>query len=188
VTRLRASNPGSALGRVSDSAQGLKSGRKAGSARLVRAPAAAQGPAATRGARPAQAARAGLAARFDAWCGEGNFGACPVRGVLDRIGDKWSTLIVIALARRSHRFSEIRRAIPDISKRMLTQTLRDLERDGLVSRRVFPTKPPSVEYKLTDLGESLLEPLTVLVTWAEKSQSKIESARAEFDAATTASA
>ena len=129
-----------------------------------------------------------MVARFDAWCDEGNFTACPVRGVLDRIGDKWSTLIVIALTQRAHRFSEIRRAIPDISKRMLTQTLRDLERDGLVSRRVFPTKPPSVEYKLTELGESLLEPLTVLVMWAEKSQSKIESARAEFDTATAASA
>ncbi len=102
----------------------------------------------------------------------------PRAGVLDRIGDKWSTLIVIALAQRAHRFSEIRRAIPDISKRMLTQTLRDLERDGLVSRKVFPTKPPSVEYKLTELGESLLEPLTVLVTWAEKSFSRRSSARA----------
>lgn len=139
--------------------------------------------------RRGQSARQGLAERFDTWCnGTSGLGMCPVRGVLDRIGDKWSTLIVIALARRSHRFSEIRRAIPDISKRMLTQTLRDLERDGLVSRRVFPTKPPSVEYKLTELGESLLEPLTVLVTWAEKSQSEIESARAEFDAETAASA
>jgi DNA-binding HxlR family transcriptional regulator len=138
--------------------------------------------------RDAGSTRAGLAERFDAWCDEGNFAACPVRSVLDRIGDKWSTLIVVALAQRSHRFSEIRRAIPDISKRMLTQTLRDLERDGLVSRRVFPTKPPSVEYKLTDLGESLLDPLSVLIAWAEQSQSRIETARADFDAAMPASA
>ena len=132
---------------------------------------------------------AGIAKRFQEWKGtNGDFARCPVRSVLDRIGDKWSTLIVISLAQRSHRFSEIRRAIPDISKRMLTQTLRDLERDGLVARRVFPTKPPSVDYRLTELGTSLLEPLTVLITWAEKSQAKIASARAEFDAATPATA
>ncbi len=86
---------------------------------------------------------------------------------------------------RSARIASARFAArcPTFPNAMLTQTLRDLERDGLVSRRVFPTKPPSVEYKLTELGESLLEPLTVLVTWAEKSQSKITAARAEFDAA-----
>jgi DNA-binding HxlR family transcriptional regulator len=130
-----------------------------------------------------------LAERIRDWrCAGGDVSLCPVRGVLDRIGDKWTTLVVISLAQRSHRFSEIGRAIPDISKRMLTQTLRDLERDGLVARKVFPTKPPSVEYRLTALGESLLEPLRVLVMWAEKSQSRIESARVEFDAATAASA
>lgn len=133
--------------------------------------------------------REGLKERMQIWgSANGDFNLCPVRSVLDRIGDKWTTLVVISLAQRSHRFSEIRRAIPDISKRMLTQTLRDLERDGLVARRVFPTKPPSVEYKLTELGESLLDPLTVLITWAEKSQTKIAAARAEFDAATPASA
>jgi DNA-binding HxlR family transcriptional regulator len=79
--------------------------------------------------------------------------------------------------------SEIRRAIPDISKRMLTQTLRDLERDGLIARRVFPTKPPSVEYRLTELGESLLAPLVGLIAWAETSQSRIAVARAAFAAA-----
>jgi DNA-binding HxlR family transcriptional regulator len=106
---------------------------------------------------------------------------CPVRGILDRLGDKWTTLIVIVLSQRPHRFSEVRRAIPDISKRMLTQTLRDLERDGLIARRVFPTKPPSVEYRLTALGESLLEPLDTLVAWAEKSQAMITAARTTFD-------
>ena len=79
-----------------------------------------------------------------------------MRDVLDRIGDKWSTLILSTLARGPQRFSAVRRAIPDISKRMLTQTFRDLERDGLITRTVFPTKPPSVEYRLTPLGESIL--------------------------------
>ncbi|TAI63760.1 transcriptional regulator [Bradyrhizobium sp. Leo170] len=125
-----------------------------------------------------------LAQRFQSWSsGEFDLGLCPVRGILDRLGDKWTTLIVIVLAQRPHRFSEIRRSIPDISKRMLTQTLRDLERDGMITRRVFPTKPPSVEYGLTELGESLLEPLAQLVTWAEKSQPKIATARSAFDAA-----
>ncbi|MGH6837555.1 MAG: winged helix-turn-helix transcriptional regulator [Methylocella sp.] len=73
---------------------------------------------------------------------------CPVRDVLDRIGDKWSILMIMTLATRPQRFSELHRAIRDISKRMLTQTLRDLERDGLITRHVFPTKPPSVEYRL----------------------------------------
>ena len=74
---------------------------------------------------------------------EADFAACPVRDVLDRLGDKWSTLLVITLSQRPHRFGELRRAVPDISQRMLTQTLRDLQRDGLVSRHVFPTLPPS---------------------------------------------
>ena len=108
---------------------------------------------------------------------------CPVRDVLDSIGDKWSMLMIMTLATRPQRFSELHRAIRDISKRMLTQTLRDLERDGLITRRVFPTKPPSVEYALTELGESLLEPLAQLVTWAEQSQSKIATARSAFEAA-----
>lgn len=129
-------------------------------------------------------ARESLAARLQVWSSaDFDLALCPVRGVLDRLGDKWTTLIVIVLAQRAHRFSEIRRAIPDISKRMLTQTLRDLERDGLIARRVFPTKPPSVDYRLTDLGESLLEPLTTLIAWAERSQPGIATARTAFDAA-----
>lgn len=108
---------------------------------------------------------------------------CPVRDVLDRIGDKWSSLMVGILAAGPHRFSAIQRAIPDISKRMLTQTLRDLERDGLIARTVFPTKPPSVEYRLTPLGETILEPLTVLVRWADRSHAAIRAARAAFDEA-----
>jgi DNA-binding HxlR family transcriptional regulator len=108
---------------------------------------------------------------------------CPVRDVLDRIGDKWSTLILGVLAEGAHRFSAVQRAIPDISKRMLTQTLRDLQRDGLIARAVFPTKPPSVEYRLTPLGETILEPLAVLVRWADRSHAAIRTARSAFDEA-----
>ncbi|HEV8389563.1 MAG TPA: helix-turn-helix domain-containing protein [Dongiaceae bacterium] len=106
---------------------------------------------------------------------------CPVRGVLDRIGDKWSTLIVITLAEKPLRFGQLRRTIPDISQRMLTQTLRDLQRDGLISRHVFPTQPPSVEYRLTAMGQSLLEPLAGLVRWADTYYAAIRGARAEYD-------
>jgi DNA-binding HxlR family transcriptional regulator len=108
---------------------------------------------------------------------------CPVRDVLDRIGDKWSTLILGTLAAGPHRFSAVQRAIPDISKRMLTQTFRDLERDGLIARTVFPTKPPSVEYRLTQLGHTILEPLEVLVRWADRSHAAIKTARRAFDKA-----
>lgn len=134
-----------------------------------------------RGDNPLTAERR-LAALFEHWsAGEFDPANCPVRGILDRLGDKWTTLVVIVLALRPHRFSEVRRAVPDISKRMLTQTLRDLERDGMISRHVFPTKPPSVEYRLTPLGGSLLGPLVDLITWAEKNRHKIEDARAAFD-------
>lgn len=106
---------------------------------------------------------------------------CPVRDVLDRIGDKWSVLVLGTLAAGPHRFSAVQRAIPDISKRMLTQTLRDLERDGLIARTVFPTKPPSVEYQLTALGATILEPLTGLVRWADRHHAAIRDARLAFD-------
>jgi DNA-binding HxlR family transcriptional regulator len=105
---------------------------------------------------------------------------CPVRDVLDQIGDKWSTLLLLTLGERSHRFGELRRAVPDISQRMLTQTLRDLQRDGLISRHVHPTVPPSVEYRLTPLGQSLLEPLAHLVSWAETNYGAISAARTTF--------
>ena len=107
---------------------------------------------------------------------------CPVRDVLDHLGNKWTTLMLIALAAEPRRFSALQRAVPDISKRMLTQTLRDLERDGLVSRHVFPTQPPSVEYRLTPLGQSLLDPVAYLVAWAEHTHGEIKEARARFDA------
>ncbi|WFT83489.1 helix-turn-helix domain-containing protein [Methylobacterium sp. CB376] len=111
-----------------------------------------------------------------------------MRDVLDRVGDKWTSLILIALAEGPRRFGALGRAVPDISKRMLTQTLRHLERDGLATRTVFPTKPPSVEYRLTPLGESLLEPLAGLVAWAEERHAAIRAARARFDAGDDAGA
>lgn len=128
--------------------------------------------------------QAELASLFEQWRGSAfELHGCPVRGVLDQLGDKWTTLALIALASRPHRFSELLRAVPDISKRMLTQTLRDLERDGLITRHVFPTKPPAVEYRLAPLGQSLLAPLAALVAWADRTQGEIRQARARFDAA-----
>ncbi len=123
-----------------------------------------------------------LASGFTAWQAAGfDAAACPVRNVLDRIGDKWTMLTLAALAATPRRFSELHRIMPDISKRMLTQTLRDLERDGLATRHVFPTKSPRVEYRLSPLGQSVLEPLAILVRWAEGNYSNIREARARFD-------
>ncbi|MFE1598806.1 winged helix-turn-helix transcriptional regulator [Methylobacterium sp. ID0610] len=127
-------------------------------------------------------ARTALAQAFASWTEAALDPArCPVRDVLDHIGDKWTTLILIALAAAPRRFSELARSVPDISKRMLTQTLRDLERDGFVTRHVFPTKPPSVEYRLAPLGLSVLEPVAALVAWAERSHPAIREARNRFD-------
>jgi len=121
--------------------------------------------------------------RFADWRAAG-FDAerCPVRNVLDRIGDRWTTLILFALAEEPRRFSVLYRLMPDISKRMLTQTLRSLERDGLATRHVFPTTPPAVEYRLSPLGRSCLEPLGALATWSEAHFPAITAARARFDA------
>lgn len=105
---------------------------------------------------------------------------CPVRDVLAQIGDKWSTLFLMLLAERPHRFGELRRAVPDISQRMLTQTLRDLQREGLVARQVLPLVPPGVEYRLTPLGQSLSEPLAQLVRWAEAHHAAVRAARSAF--------
>ena len=108
-------------------------------------------------------------------------GDCPVRGVLDRISDKWSTLLVMTLADGPKRFNQLRREVPDISQKMLTQTLRDLQRDGMVARRVFDTKPPSVDYRLTPLGASIIVPLGFLIQWANENHPQINAARVEFD-------
>ena len=109
-------------------------------------------------------------------------GDCPVRGVLDKISDKWSMLLVMTLASGPRRFNQLRREVPDISQKMLTQTLRDLQRDGMVARQVFDTKPPSVEYRLTGLGQSLIVPFGHLIEWANESIPRINAARRSFDA------
>jgi DNA-binding HxlR family transcriptional regulator len=110
-----------------------------------------------------------------------------VSGILARIGDKWSVLIVSRLGPRPLRFNELKREIGGISQRMLTLTLRGLERDGLITRTIFPTIPPRVDYELTALGRSLLEPVMGLSAWALKNIGKIEAARTKFDSAATKS-
>jgi DNA-binding HxlR family transcriptional regulator len=104
-----------------------------------------------------------------------------VSEVLQRIGDKWTVLVVGELGGGAKRFNEIRRSLGSISQRMLTLTLRGLERDGLVTRTVFPTVPPRVEYELTKLGRSLLEPVNGLGRWARQNQPAILQAREHFD-------
>ncbi|MFE5853071.1 winged helix-turn-helix transcriptional regulator [Streptomyces sp. NPDC056500] len=105
------------------------------------------------------------------------FAACPVGDVFRRVGDKWSMLLVILLGQRPHRYNELHRAVEGISQRMLTRTLRSLETDGLVRREVHPTVPPSVEYSLTPLGSTLLEPLSALADWALRHETEINEAR-----------
>ena len=108
---------------------------------------------------------------------------CPVRDVIANFGDKWSILVIVGLRQGSRRFSELRRDLPDISQRMLTQTLRKLEREGLVSRAVTPSIPPRVDYALTGLGQSLIPPLIGLAGWAVEHGPSIVAARARFDRA-----
>ena len=108
---------------------------------------------------------------------------CPIRDVLDRIGDKWSVLLLSEMRDGPARFGVLRKRIPDISQRMLTETLRHLQRDGFVSRTVYPTVPPSVEYALTDLGRSLLVPLENLVHWSASHHESVKQARQQFDIA-----
>lgn len=123
-----------------------------------------------------------LTVRSAAWGAHGRDAArCPVRHLLDRIGDKWTTPMLIALADGPTRLSQLGRATPDISRRMLTQTLREPERDGMVTRHVFPTKPPSVEYRLTPLGQSVLTPLAALVGRSEAAYGEVLAARARYD-------
>jgi DNA-binding HxlR family transcriptional regulator len=106
-----------------------------------------------------------------------------VSEILARVGDKWTILVVGVLGDGPKRFNEVRRALGSISQRMLTLTLRGLERDGLVTRTVFPTIPPRVDYELTKLGRSLLEPVNGLGLWARQNRSAITDARQRFDAA-----
>lgn len=106
---------------------------------------------------------------------------CPVRNVLDRFGDKWSLLVIITLGdKKAMRFNEINRAIDDISQKMLTVTLRTLEADGLVSRKIYPEIPPRVEYKLTEMGISLLPHIKSLVNWALQNISSVLKSRNKY--------
>ena len=108
-------------------------------------------------------------------------GCIAVREVLKLVGDKWSVLVVAILGNGPLRFSELKRTIEAISQRMLTLTLRGLERDGLLTRTVTPTIPPRVDYELTSLGRTLLEPVRALASWAERHRPTIQAARDRFD-------
>lgn len=112
---------------------------------------------------------------------------CEVRQILDRVADKWSLLVIALLAENTLRFGELGREIDGISTRMLTVTLRNLERDGLIDRRMYPEIPPRVEYRLSDLGRTLLGTIQALVGWTEQHQVEIARARQSFDRAATAS-
>ncbi|WP_238474086.1 winged helix-turn-helix transcriptional regulator [Altericroceibacterium spongiae] len=111
------------------------------------------------------------------------FGACPaVTEVLSRVGDKWSMQVVIRLGSGPRRFNELKRLVTGISQRMLTRTLRGLERDGLISRTVTPSVPPRVDYELTPLGHSLWSPVALLSSWAVTNREEIHQARDRYDA------
>ncbi|NVH75747.1 helix-turn-helix transcriptional regulator [Paraburkholderia sp. JPY432] len=113
-----------------------------------------------------------------------NAGGClATREILDRIGDKWSLYIITTLASGPRRFNELKRSIDGISQRMLTLTLRGLERDGLITRTMYPTIPPRVDYELTPIGATLLEPVMALVNWANANQFAISETRRRFDQA-----
>ena len=109
-------------------------------------------------------------------------GNCPTREILNRVADKWTTLVIGLLAQsESRRFNELRRAIGGISQKMLTQTLRVLERDGLVKRTMYAESPPRVEYSLTPLGRTLCQPLDALRVWAQEHLNEVRSAQEAFD-------
>lgn len=106
---------------------------------------------------------------------------CPTQQVLDIVGNKWSAIVIYCLAYSPKRYSQLQNKIEGISQKMLTQTLRNLERNGLVERQVFPEVPPRVEYSLTPLGETLIEPLAFLADWTEAYFEEVRSARDRFD-------
>lgn len=107
---------------------------------------------------------------------------CPIRDVLDRIGDQWSLLVLEMLSHGTLRFNELNRRIGDISKQMLSKTLRRLEQDGFIRRTIFPEVPPRVEYELTELGLSFLAPMRGLIAWADENHRGICEARKEYSA------
>lgn len=106
---------------------------------------------------------------------------CPTRHVLDLVADKWATLIIGLLADRTLRFAELQRQIGGISQKMLTQTLRDLERDGLVQRTIYAQVPPRVEYTLTPLGQTLREPIAAIIQWSEDHIDAVTAAQKHYD-------
>ena len=108
---------------------------------------------------------------------------CPIRSVFSKLASKWSLLILTHLHFGTHRFSEVLAAIPDISQRMLTQSLRSLERDGMITRKVTASVPPRVDYTITELGKSCLEELESVLHWSLKNRSKIEANQAQYDQA-----
>jgi DNA-binding HxlR family transcriptional regulator len=110
---------------------------------------------------------------------------CDSRKVLDRIADKWTALVIHVLSTGTKRHNELRREIAGVSQKMLTQTLRSLENDGIVNRKIYPVVPPMVEYSLTPLGRSLIEPLEAICSWAEKHLPELEAARARSRKAKT---
>lgn len=118
---------------------------------------------------------------YQAWEKAGYKVPCAVRNTLDRIGDKWTVLVVLRLGAGPVRFRALLRTVEGISQRMLTVTLRSLERDGLVNRKVYDTRPPGVEYSLTERGETLLHPIKVLVDWTALHASDIEKSHEAFD-------
>jgi DNA-binding HxlR family transcriptional regulator len=107
--------------------------------------------------------------------------ACPIRNVLDEVGNKWSLLVILSLVGRRRRFMDVKRSIGNITQRVLTHALRKLERDGYVNRQVYSTSPPTVEYWLTPMGESLLEPMGKLVAWANAHFANVMDSRKRFD-------
>lgn len=109
--------------------------------------------------------------------------ACPTRVVLDRIGDRWTSLVVLSLASGPMRFTRLRAAIGGIAPKVLTQTLRAMERDGLLSRTVHAEVPPRVDYELTELGRSLRVPIQAITDWAEARMTEVAAARTDYDAA-----
>ena len=107
--------------------------------------------------------------------------SCPTRQVLNRIADKWTVLIIGALSERTKRFGELKKEISGVSQKMLTQTLRGMERDGLVTRKVYPTVPPKVEYTLTELGLTLVEMLELIRHWSEKNIETVLESQKKYD-------
>lgn len=122
-----------------------------------------------------------MTSAIPAWVGDGYDPQCPTRVLLDRVGDKWTVLVIGALAAGPMRFSALRDHVGGVSGKVLTATLRALTRDGLVTRTAYPTIPPRVDYQLTDLGRSLEEPLDVIRQWSEQHIAAVVAHREKFD-------